>query len=156
MDTLKELPYDIKAEQAILGIMLVDKDATIETTGILKPEFFYSGENQIVYTAMVTLSTNGIPIDIITVKNELEKKGYKLYNVGDIVSIKIRTRMNGDRIDNIKLKKILTDRKIDKFQRNILPVILHNNNIIILADIKKSKKLDNLKTSRYVAIKKGE
>lgn len=75
MDTLKELPYDIKAEQAILGIMLVDKDATIETTGILKPEFFYSGENQIVYTAMVTLSTNGIPIDIITVKNELEKMG---------------------------------------------------------------------------------
>lgn len=72
------------------------------------------------------------------------------------MSIKIRTRMNGDRIDNIKLKKILTDRKIDKFQRNILPVILHNNNIIILADIKKSKKLDNLKTSRYVAIKKGE
>ena len=68
MDTLKELPYDIKAEQAILGIMLVDKDATLETTGILKPEFFYSGENQIVYTAMVTLSTNGIPIDIITVK----------------------------------------------------------------------------------------
>lgn len=75
MDTLKELPYDIKAEQAILGIMLVDKDATLETTGILKPEFFYSGENQIVYTAMVTLSTNGIPIDIITVKNELEKMG---------------------------------------------------------------------------------
>lgn len=75
MDTLKELPYDIKAEQAILGIMLVDKDATLETTGVLKPEFFYSGENQIVYTAMVTLSTNGIPIDIITVKNELEKMG---------------------------------------------------------------------------------
>lgn len=75
MDTLKELPYDIKAEQAILGIILVDKDATLETTGILKPEFFYSGENQIVYTAMVTLSTNGIPIDIITVKNELEKMG---------------------------------------------------------------------------------
>lgn len=125
--------------------------------GIKKIENFEKKEIELKLNENANFNTYSIVFsEDTTLKNELEKKGYKLYNVGDIVSIKIRTRMNGDRIDNIKLKKILTDRKIDKFQRNILPVILHNNNIIILADIKKSKKLDNLKTSRYVAIKKGE
>lgn len=90
-------------------------------------------------------------------KNQLEKKAYKIYNVGDINCVKIRTRENGDKLDNIKLKKILTDNKIDKFEKDLLPIILYNGNIIILADIKQSKKLiTKFENSNFIAIKKGE
>ena len=71
MELGKIPPHDIEAEQAILGSMLIDKDAVIDAMEVLRPEDFYREDNKYVYQAMVNLYNKAEPIDIITVKSEL-------------------------------------------------------------------------------------
>lgn len=71
MEIGKIPPHDIEAEQAVLGSMLTDQDAAIESIEVLKPEDFYRDDNKYIYEAMLNLYNRGEPIDIITVKSEL-------------------------------------------------------------------------------------
>ena len=71
MELGKIPPHDIEAEQAILGSMLTDQDAVVDSIEILKPEDFYREDNKFIYEAMSNLYGRGEPIDIITVKSEL-------------------------------------------------------------------------------------
>ena len=65
-------------------------------------------------------------------------------NFGD--SIKIRVRKNGDKIlikgRLKKVKDFLIDKKIDKFERDILPIIELNGEIIMISNLYK-KEIDN-------------
>lgn len=91
-------------------------------------------------------------------KNQLEKMGYKIYNILNVDLLEIRNRKDGDYIDNIKLKKLFIDKKIDKYTRDLLPLVLANDEIILVADIRHSKKISGIATKdqNYIAIKKGE
>ena len=75
MELGKIPPHDTEAEQAILGSMLTDRDAVIAATEVLKKEDFYRDDNKSIYEAMVNLNNKGEPVDIITVKAELETMG---------------------------------------------------------------------------------
>jgi replicative DNA helicase len=68
---IKVNPHDIIAEQAVLGSMLVDKDAVISAIETLKPNDFYREDNKEIYLAMYELYKNGKHIDMITVKEQL-------------------------------------------------------------------------------------
>ena len=68
----KVQPNDIIAEQAVLGSMLVDKDAVMAATEFLKPEDFYRDDNKEIYAAMLDLYKLGKHIDTITLKEELK------------------------------------------------------------------------------------
>jgi len=83
METGKIPPHDIEAEQAILGSMLIDKDAVISAVEILKEEDFYREDNKTIYEAMISLYSRSEPIDIITVKSELIQIG-KFETVGGL------------------------------------------------------------------------
>ena len=65
-------PHDIEAEQAVIGSMLTDKDAVMLAMEKIKTNDFYREDNKAIYDAMVNLYTKSQPIDIITVKDELE------------------------------------------------------------------------------------
>lgn len=128
------------------GIKKINKIEKTEKEIVLK-----LGENLIFNSYQIIYTDN------LILQNELEKKGYKLYNVGVANNIKIRSRRNGDRLDNTKLKKILTDKKIDALEKDLLPIILVEDKIVMVADIKYSKMINKtLIGSRYIAIKKGE
>lgn len=71
----KKMPHDADAEQAVLSSILMDKDAAAEAFEILKAEDFYSPENKAVFQAALQLYTKGEPIDVVTVKNQLEENG---------------------------------------------------------------------------------
>ena len=71
MDVGKIPPNDVEAEQAVLGSMLIDKDAVIDAVEILRPEDFYREENKLIYAAIKSLYQRSEPLDLITVKNEL-------------------------------------------------------------------------------------
>lgn len=75
MELGKIPPNDIEAEQAILGSMLVDKDAVISAIETLKPDDFYREDNKAIYGAMLNLYNRVEPIDIITLKSELVSLG---------------------------------------------------------------------------------
>ena len=75
MELGKVPPHDLEAEQAIIGSMLTDRDAVISAIEILKEEDFYREDNKAIYTAILNLYNRAEPIDIITVKSELESMG---------------------------------------------------------------------------------
>ena len=83
MEVGKVPPHDIEAEQAILGSMLTDKDAVISAMEILKSEDFYREDNKAIYESILNLYNRAEPIDIITVKSELEALG-KFEQVGGL------------------------------------------------------------------------
>ena len=83
MELGKVPPHDIEAEQAVLGSMLTDKDAVISAIEVLKEEDFYRTDNRAIYEAILNLYNRAEPIDIITVKAELESMG-KFEQVGGL------------------------------------------------------------------------
>lgn len=83
MELGKVPPHDIEAEQAVLGSMLTDKDAVIAAMEVLKPDSFYREDDKAIYEAMQNLYSRAEPIDLITLKNELETMS-KLEQVGGI------------------------------------------------------------------------
>ena len=83
MELGKVPPHDLEAEQAILGSMLTDKDAVTASAEVLKVEDFYREDNRMIYSAILNLYNRAEPIDIITVKAELEAMG-KFEQVGGL------------------------------------------------------------------------
>ena len=75
MEIGKVPPHDIEAEQAVIGSMLTDNDAVALSAEKLKDTDFYREDNRAIYTAMMNLYSRAEPIDLITVKAELESMG---------------------------------------------------------------------------------
>ena len=74
-------PQAIDLEEAVLGALLIEKDAMMAVQEILKPESFYREAHQWIYQAMLDLSARIEPIDLYTVGQMLQKNG-KLTDVG--------------------------------------------------------------------------
>ena len=83
MELGKVPPHDLEAEQAIIGSMLTDKDAVISSIEVLKEDDFYREDNRAIYSAIFNLYNRAEPIDIITVKSELESMG-KFEKIGGL------------------------------------------------------------------------
>lgn len=75
MEIGKVPPHNIEAEQAVIGSMLTDKEAVSSSIEVLKEEDFYREDNKLIYSAMLNLYNRAEPIDLITVKSELELMG---------------------------------------------------------------------------------
>jgi hypothetical protein len=69
-------PQNIEAEQAVLGAMLLGDRAAIEkATEILQREDFYRDAHAHIFDAMVALTEKDEPVDAVTLKDELIRKG---------------------------------------------------------------------------------
>ena len=68
-------PQNIEAEEAVLGGLLIDSDAIIRVSTVLKPEDFYREKNGWIFGAALALHERHEPIDFLTVCDELERKG---------------------------------------------------------------------------------
>lgn len=74
-------PQNIEAEQSVLGSLMLDKDAIVKVSDILKPEDFYRGAHQSIFKVMMELFEKNEPIDLLSASNRLEEKE-KLEEVG--------------------------------------------------------------------------
>jgi replicative DNA helicase len=74
-------PNDLGAEASVLGGVLLSNDALDVTVEILAPEDFYSEANRHIYQGMLELAKNGQPVDLVTLRAQLESAG-KLPAVG--------------------------------------------------------------------------
>ncbi len=71
-----KLPPQVpELEEAVLGALMLEKDALTDVVDVLTPESFYVEKNQIVYTAIIALFNRSEPIDLLTVTNELRQTG---------------------------------------------------------------------------------
>ena len=68
-------PQALDLEEAVLGALMIEKDALSSVVDILKPETFYKEAHQRIYQAILTLFGNSDPIDLLTVTNQLRKTG---------------------------------------------------------------------------------
>lgn len=71
---LRTPPHQLEAEQAVLGSLLIDRDAVIKIADTLVPEDFYADKHRFVYDAMLTLYQQHDPIDIVALSNLLEER----------------------------------------------------------------------------------
>ena len=89
-------PQAPELEAAVLGAMMIEKDAYPLVSEILKPESFYEHRHQLLYKAIQTLAIGQKPIDILTVAQQLRSTG-ELEEVGGPVAFapNWRTRQAG-------------------------------------------------------------
>ncbi len=73
-------PQATDIERAVLGALMIDKDAFSMISEIIRPETFYEPRNQKIYQAIQNLNMSERPVDIMTVTEELKKEG----NIDDI------------------------------------------------------------------------
>ncbi len=68
-------PQAPELEQAVLGALMLERNAVNEAIDILQPESFYVDPHRKIFDAILSLFRNDQPIDILTVTEELKKRG---------------------------------------------------------------------------------
>ena len=68
-------PYSKDAEAAVIGCVLLNNQALFLIQNIVKPEDFYVEAHRRVFAAVQDLSGKGLPVDHVTLGNELIKRG---------------------------------------------------------------------------------
>src|SRR5665647_3889542 len=87
MDTsLRSLPYNLEAEQSVIGSMLIDKTAISRVAEVLKFDDFYRDSHKVIFGAIYELYQKDTPIDMITLLEHL-RSAEKLEASGGITYI---------------------------------------------------------------------
>ena len=68
-------PRDIEVEEAVLGALMLERDAYTIVCDLLKPESFYDPRHQQIYFAVQQLGASQQPIDMLTVTERLRVNG---------------------------------------------------------------------------------
>lgn len=68
------LPHSIEAEQAVVGSMLMDREAVLTSSEIITGEDFYQSAYGVVFDAIVEIYNEGKPVDLITLQERLKEK----------------------------------------------------------------------------------
>lgn len=74
-------PQATELEDAVLGALMLEKDAYSAVCDTLSPDCFYKETNKLIYEAMLELVAEQDPIDMLTVQQKLHQQG-KLEEVG--------------------------------------------------------------------------
>lgn len=160
MDIGKIPPHDIEAEQAIIGSMLIDKDAVISAIEVLKDDAFYREDNKAIYSAILSLYSKNEPIDIITVKAELVEAG-NFERVGGIEYLaslpdKVPTTANVERYIKIVDEKYMLRKLIQSANDLIALGYDETEDVDAILDMAEKKVFDltqNKNASGYSSIK---
>jgi replicative DNA helicase len=81
MTYVKVPPQSIEAEMAVLGAMLIEKDAIGTVMEVLQAKHFYSDVHRRIFESITDLYNRNQPVDIVTLSDEL-KKNNKLEGLG--------------------------------------------------------------------------
>jgi replicative DNA helicase len=74
MDHGKIPPQALELEEAVLGAIMLEKEAILQVIDILRPECFYKDQHQKVFQAIIDLTSANKAIDLLTVTEELRRK----------------------------------------------------------------------------------
>ena len=85
-------PQAVDVEQSVLGAMLIEREAIPKAIEILPSEAFYDGRHQRIYQAILGLFERGNPVDLITLTEELKRRG-DFENIGGYYLSELTTRV---------------------------------------------------------------
>ncbi len=70
----RNVPFDLHAERAVLGAILLERQAILVVSDGLRPDDFYLEKHAIIYTAMLACLARRVPPDLATVAAELRRQ----------------------------------------------------------------------------------
>lgn len=87
----KKLPYNLDAEQAVIGSMLLNRDKIIDILDIVQKEDFYNQQYGTLFEIMADLYREGKSVDLVTVSNRLKEKNIpeeaiSVQNIAEIIN----------------------------------------------------------------------
>jgi replicative DNA helicase len=68
-------PYNLEAEESVLGACLLSKEAVANVLEVVRPDDFYKPAHTEMFNAMLELYGRGEPIDAVTLAEELRRRG---------------------------------------------------------------------------------
>lgn len=74
-------PQAVELEEAVLGAMMLEKEALVLVDGLISEKIFYKDSHKCIYQAIRSLNSEGKPVDLLTVSQELRRIG-KLEDAG--------------------------------------------------------------------------
>ncbi|XKM12686.1 replicative DNA helicase [Orbaceae bacterium ac157xtp] len=110
------IPHDITAEQAVLGVMLVDFKSNRCQNAIkkLKADSFYSRHHQLIFGEILELANKDFPIDLITVSDSLDAKGI-LVDVGGFAYLAELSKNTPTMVNVTAYASIVRDKAIERY-----------------------------------------
>ena len=76
VQTGKVPPQNLDAEKSLLGAVLINEDVIADVAEIVRPDDFYDKQHGIIYGGMMRLYEHHKPADLLTLTDELKKKGH--------------------------------------------------------------------------------
>ena len=74
LDTVRMPPQSLEAEAALLGSLLIDKEAIWRVVDYLEPKDFYKATHRMIYEAMLEVMARREAIDVLSITNRLKEK----------------------------------------------------------------------------------
>lgn len=142
----KKMPQNIEAEMSVLGVCFLNKSALEKVCEEVDASMFYSDENKKIFEALLELYKAKTPIDITTVKNELDKQK-NLNSVGGLdylsdVIDSVATTANLDSYIKIIKEKAVRRKLIDTATDIITETYEEEKDLSLLLDGAEKKVLD--------------
>ena len=103
----------VELEEAVLGAILIEKEAYQTIEDILKPDDFYVESNKLIYQAVRNLHNESRPVDMLTVTEKL-KSGNKLAEIGGPVYIAQLTEKVGSSAHIVFHANIIKQKAIER------------------------------------------
>lgn len=129
-------PHSLEAEQTVLGALMIDSTTIEKTLNLIIAEDFYYEANSEIFDAIKTIYQYDVPIDIITVSDELKKRG-KIDYVGGLEYLAGLT------------ENIVTTKNISAYlniikEKSVLRKLINVANELIEKGYKQSDEVQNL------------
>jgi replicative DNA helicase len=87
-------PQAMELEEAVLGALMIEKDALTSVVDILQPSSFYKEAHQRIYNAILQLFGKSEPIDMLTVTTQLRSNGELEFIGGASYLVKLTNKVN--------------------------------------------------------------
>lgn len=93
MDDGRMIPYDLGAEESLLGAMLLVSAAVVVASTMVMERDFYNPAHGVIFAAMLRLHAKGDPVDVTTVADELRRSGEleSVGGMGKLTQLQVRT-----------------------------------------------------------------
>ena len=87
-------PQAVELEEAVLGALMIEKDALTAVVDILQDSSFYKESHQRIYKAIISLFGKSEPIDMLTVTTQLRSTGELEFVGGASYLVKLTNKVN--------------------------------------------------------------
>ena len=108
---LKQVPYSLEAEQAVLGAIIIDSERFADVTGVITSEDFYVERHRVIFTALQSMYLESRTIDAVTLISQITSTSS--YDEADLKNYVIQICEMVPSVSNIKdYAKIVKDKAL--------------------------------------------